>query len=662
MTTRQIRFTVAALMGVTLCMLPCAAQAQSAEARYTAAKERDDKVRAAIAATAPTAPTSARTAVITAARSVIAAYEALVRNYRSSGYADNALHNAATLADALHDRFGLTTDRDAALRFYKRLRAEYPTAPLAKQSGEAVARLEEIAAQNGPVVPAFALEASAPETSSTTPPGKAAAVKTASGAGSGAPAASNPAPRQAVPSGPARLVAIERSVMPDLVRVTIALDREVSYSEETLAGPARVFFDLRGVDAAPSLRDAVLRYPSDIVRQIRVGRHPNATRVVLDLEGVGRHSVYTLYNPFRLVVDAEPVGARAQSRPASAFGTPAGRTAPPATAAAAATGGSTPAPAAPVSPPLPPVSVAEPPVVASVVAEGAANAGDSRAPEPRTPASPAPAPVIPAGTTAAAAAPGAVLPSAPVVPRGNGTGGFSIARQLGLGVSRIVIDAGHGGHDPGAQVRGLNEADLTLDIALRLEKLLQKEPGLEVVLTRRKDMYIPLEERTAIANREGADLFLSIHANTSRNTRASGVETYFLSFAGSADAEAVAARENASSAGGMHKLPDIIKAITLNNKLDESRDFASMVQEALVTRLRRSNKTLTNRGVKKAPFVVLIGAEMPSVLAEVSFMTNKQDLQLLKSAAYKERIAEALHAAVMRYRRSLKGTAAAAAQ
>jgi N-acetylmuramoyl-L-alanine amidase len=243
-----------------------------------------------------------------------------------------------------------------------------------------------------------------------------------------------------------------------------------------------------------------------------------------------------------------------------------------------------------------------------------------------------------------------------------GAGGFSIARQLGLGVSRIVIDPGHGGHDPGARARGLNEADLTLDVALRLEKLLKKEPGLEVVLTRRTDVYIPLEERTAIANREGADLFLSIHANTSRNTSARGVETYFLSFAGSADAEAVAARENSSHAGEMHKLPDIIRAITLNNKLDESRDFAGMVQEALVSRLRRSSKAVQNRGVKKAPFVVLIGAEMPSVLAEVSFMSNRQELQLLRSAAYKNRIAEALHAAVMRYRRSLKGSPTAAAQ
>jgi N-acetylmuramoyl-L-alanine amidase len=167
-------------------------------------------------------------------------------------------------------------------------------------------------------------------------------------------------------------------------------------------------------------------------------------------------------------------------------------------------------------------------------------------------------------------------------------------------------------------------------------------------------VYVPLEERTAIANRENADLFLSIHANASRNTAANGIETYYLSFASTPDAEAVAARENSASERAMHNLPDIIKAIALNNKLDESRDLAAMVQESMVTRLRKSNRALRNLGVKKAPFVVLIGAGMPSVLAEISFLTNRQESQLLKTSNYKQRIAESLHDAVMKYRRALK--------
>jgi N-acetylmuramoyl-L-alanine amidase len=184
--------------------------------------------------------------------------------------------------------------------------------------------------------------------------------------------------------------------------------------------------------------------------------------------------------------------------------------------------------------------------------------------------------------------------------------------------------------------------------------LLQKDAGTEVVLTRRSDVYVPLEERTEIANRHNADLFLSIHANASRNEDARGIETFFLSFASSPDAEAVAARENSASTREMNQLPDLIKAITLNNKLDESRDLATIVQDSLVSHLRKSNREIRSRGVKKAPFVVLIGAAMPSVLAEISFVSNARELALLKTPAYRQRIAEALYLAVTKYRRSLK--------
>ena len=181
-------------------------------------------------------------------------------------------------------------------------------------------------------------------------------------------------------------------------------------------------------------------------------------------------------------------------------------------------------------------------------------------------------------------------------------------------------------------------------------------------MTRDTDVFVPLEERTAIANREGADLFLSIHANASRNPRAHGIETYFLNFASNPDAEAVAARENSASGRAMHSLPDIVKAITLNNKLDESRDFATIVQREMVGHLSTSNKDLRDLGVKQAPFVVLIGAGMPSVLAEISFITNKQDGSLLKTGAYRQQIAESLFDAVVRYQRSLKGVRAVASR
>jgi N-acetylmuramoyl-L-alanine amidase len=218
----------------------------------------------------------------------------------------------------------------------------------------------------------------------------------------------------------------------------------------------------------------------------------------------------------------------------------------------------------------------------------------------------------------------------------------------------VVIDPGHGGHDPGAQVKGLNEAELVLDIALRLEKLLLQEPGFEVVLTRRINKYVALEERTAIANKANADLFLSIHANSSPNASARGFETYFLSFAPNPEAEALAARENAGSSKTMGNLPELVKAITLNNKLDESRDFAAMLQQSLHEQLRKADRTARNLGVKQAPFMVLVGATMPSVLTEVSFLTNRDEAVLLRDAKYRQRVAEALFNGIVKYQQSLK--------
>lgn len=273
----------------------------------------------------------------------------------------------------------------------------------------------------------------------------------------------------------------------------------------------------------------------------------------------------------------------------------------------------------------------------------------------------APQPVETTPVTPASPASPAEPVTRPVAPASTTAGGYSLARQLGLGVSRIVIDPGHGGHDPGAQAHGVSEAELVLDVALRLERLLQAQPGFEVVLTRRTNEFIALEARTSLANRENADLFLSIHANSSPQADTRGVETYFLNFSSNAHAEAVAARENAASSQSMRLLPGLVKAITLNNKRAESREFAGMVQASLVKQMKTQNKNVKDLGVKQAPFVVLIGAEMPSVLAEISFITNRTDANLLKQTTYRQRVAQALADAVLRYQGSLKKVTSVAA-
>jgi N-acetylmuramoyl-L-alanine amidase len=236
-------------------------------------------------------------------------------------------------------------------------------------------------------------------------------------------------------------------------------------------------------------------------------------------------------------------------------------------------------------------------------------------------------------------------------------GETSLVRALGLKIGRIVIDAGHGGHDSGTiGADGIEEKDVVLDVALRLGKLLSERLGAEVIYTRADDTFIPLETRTAIANKAQADLFLSIHANSSPDASARGVETYYLNFTSDPTALDVAARENAVSDQSIHQLSDLVKKIALKDKIAESREFASDVEGSLYSGLAKGNAGLKDRGVKKAPFVVLIGANMPSILAEISFVTNPKDASQLAQPEYRQRVAESLYKGVARYQGGLSGT------
>jgi N-acetylmuramoyl-L-alanine amidase len=532
------------------------ASAQSAKTLYTKALTRERTLRDA-----------GTRSSLAQFRKAIASYESIVRRYPGSGYCDNALWQGANLALLAYQRFEEPDDQRTGLRLLALLTKEYPTSSLKSQ----VAGLRD-------QFEAARSVASAPKSA---PPAATGTVGTRSALPVTSP----------VPTGIVTIRDIRRTAFPDGVRVTIEMDGESLFDQQTLEHPKRLFFDLKNAQASVSLQDATIKFADGAVKQIRLGRRPEyTTRVVLDTEEVEHFTVLTLHNPYRIVIDLKGPGGASSNTVA--------------TAAAA------------------PVAVEreriedKPAVVPDVV----------------------PPPVPP-------------IPTAPSV---NLNGQFSLARQLGLGISRVVIDAGHGGHDPGARANGLNEAELVLDVASRLRKLLEKQPTIEVTMTRETDVFIPLEQRTAIANRESADLFLSIHANASRNTKARGVETYFLNFASNPEAENLAARENSSSGRTMHSLPEIVRAIALNNKLDESRDFASTVQRSMVRKLATQDSRIRDLGVKQAPFVVLIGAGMPSVLAEISFLTNKQDAQLLKTPAYRQQIAEALQDAILRYQDSLK--------
>lgn len=229
----------------------------------------------------------------------------------------------------------------------------------------------------------------------------------------------------------------------------------------------------------------------------------------------------------------------------------------------------------------------------------------------------------------------------------------SLARQLGLGVRRVVIDAGHGAHDPGAiGFNGLKEKDVTLDLALRVRDLLRAE-GYETVLTRDRDVYLPLEERTALANTSRGDLFISLHCNASDDGKLQGVETYFLNLASNLRSMKTAARENSMAIANMSDLQQIVREIQ-NSKMDESSQFAAKIQRSMHDALSRKFKGVKDLGVKQAPFYVLIGAQMPSILAEVSFINHPTEGKRLASPAYRQVIAQAIADGVTSYASSIK--------
>ncbi len=231
---------------------------------------------------------------------------------------------------------------------------------------------------------------------------------------------------------------------------------------------------------------------------------------------------------------------------------------------------------------------------------------------------------------------------------------INLARQLGLGIRRIVIDPGHGGKDSGAiGPTGLEEKNVTLKIAKILKKILEKELHVKVILTRDKDIFVPLMKRTAIANSKRADLFISIHVNASPDPEAKGIETYYLNFTTDPEAMRVAALENAISNKRLSDLQDLVKAILANTKLSESKLLAEKIQHQLVSTLSRYYPDTTDRGVKYAPFLVLVGTRMPAVLVEVDFITNPTEEARLKNPHYLHLIAEGIAKGIESYIQSL---------
>ena len=573
-------------------------------------------------------------------------YKFLIAQYPGTRYRGEALFAVAQIQK--DDQKNLQAAETTYREFLKRF-------PLSNHAADARAALAEIAQARGPAAPA-ALPA---RTEAAGAAGASRALSARQGTvatpGSNSIAAQSQGPAMeevagrpgtdfgglgpiVQPQEPRKSWAAVESVQAfnseDRTRIIVRLNDTVTFDSAHLRAPDRLYFDLHQARISRHMRGQSVDFQSGLLKSLRVGQNrPDVVRIVLNADAAKDYSAVLVGKPYRLVIDLGGAKAVAPNSPAE-------------TTAAAATGTPAVAPAT------------ETPAVAST--------GESSAPRASSAAEQAPTETV--NVDSAKLSPnvarrlaGTATPrttaslTPPPEPRPMRNGGRSLSRELGLKISRIVIDPGHGGRDTGTiGPHGLMEKDVCLDVALRLGRIIQKDlPGAQVVYTRKTDVFIPLQERTAIANKAKADLFISIHANSSRDRYARGIETYYLNFATSPEAMEVATRENAYSTESIHDLQNLIQKIARNDKIEESKELATDIQGALSHRLELVSASEHNRGVKRAPFVVLIGADMPSVLCEISFLSNPTDERLLRRPIQRERIAMGIYRGIATYLASI---------
>jgi N-acetylmuramoyl-L-alanine amidase len=353
---------------------------------------------------------------------------------------------------------------------------------------------------------------------------------------------------------------------PNYTRIVIDIGGETSYTYKVLKRdpsinkPRRLYVDIDGAKLGKNISKSV-HINDGLLRQARAGQFNRDTvRVVLDIESIDDYKIFSLVEPYRIVID--------------------------------------------------------------VSGEGSTSTGKAKGDAVKT-------------------GPPETWPE---------TTPFDSKRKRPL---TIVIDPGHGGKDPGAiGKRGLREKDVTLRIARMLKERLSKQTKAKIVMTRNKDVYIPLEERTAIANSNEADLFISIHVNASPRRAASGIETYILNITNDKEARRVAARENAISQKALSDLEFILMDLIKSAKGHDSARLATTVHSSLVTRLQKRYRKVRSNGVKGAPFYVLVGTRMPSILVEVSFISNPKEERRLRSAKYLKELVNGLSAGIREYVKS----------
>jgi N-acetylmuramoyl-L-alanine amidase len=571
-------------------------------------------------------------------------YEFLVREYPAHKYCQEALLRIAKLQ---RDQLA---EASQARKTYEEFLKRYPRSPRRREVEEALAELALLQNSAEGSAKSDARDNSAPARSAVMEEARPS-VPVHSG-GKSVDSKSNEIPR---------LRGIRTSFNGDATRVTIDLDSSVEFSSGRIANPERIFFDLHAARLTPEVARNSIHVVGGLLSAVRVAQnHAGVVRVALDVNAVKDYTAVLTSNPTQLVIDlygtafgTEPVrtaGARRaeKSEKASAEDSWQTETTPNGGAregqsVAAKNSGTEAAPAADQPPATNSRTVVTGPLDNSAAAANPIPSPRNTLPSAKNSRSKS------FKSSASDGKPELVRPAN--APQPTRDGQSTLTRTLGLKIGRIVIDPGHGGHDTGTiGPTGLMEKDLCLDVALRLGKIIdQRLPGADVIYTRADDTFVPLEERTNIANQAKADLFISIHANSSRDTGARGIETYYLNLKGSAEAMEVATRENATAQEGVHDLESLVKRIAQTEKVDESKEFAQDIQESLSKRIQKSGKNVKDRGVRKAPFVVLIGADMPSILTEISFLSNPADEKLLKQPEQRQKVAEGLFQGISSY-------------
>jgi N-acetylmuramoyl-L-alanine amidase len=461
-----------------------------------------------------------------------------------------------------------------------------------------------------------------------------------------------------------KVTAVRFWVQGDATKISIEVSGAFKHRYDRLSNPDRAFWDI--LDATPTVGakgGKIIPVGDARLKQIRVAEtQPGVTRIVLDLEEDGAQiSASVIGDENELLIEVRPPKSASRGRETVAAQTPKPALMPASLAASTVAGKEAPKPAPSIAPlttaPKPTLLPAPDRVIAKALPP-ASIPGAAIRPIPPPP-SPTPAVTVKRVETARAETPATKPGPTPIVAaaaKRTSVGDRTLTRALGLKIRRVVLDAGHGGNDHGTTgPTGLTEKELTLDVTRRLGALLEDELQAEVIYTRTGDDYVALEERPELANRSKADLFLSIHANSSPYKGASGSETFYLSLTASRPVLELAARENATSQKSVAELQDLLQKIALKDKVEESREFALRIQSALyhVPGLPKAGSNSRDRGVKRAPFVVLIGTTMPAVLAEIGFMSNPKEEALLKKPEYRQKLAEALLKGITQYQNSL---------